>query len=484
MGTSRDLGISAAKLLGAVASTVLLEQAMVRLLEHSERLVMPAARRALLRHLTFNLSVPPPDPREASGNDELAVIVHGCAQNDETGEKTDSLTRAVLAVTGDREMVSQLRLLSDLNLAHARLPQQELSALHALLGDCALDVNDVARSALAPFPPRIPDHCTNAWSVTLHLMRRNTRPDGLPPFLAFLEHAAVSLTDPAARQQLQQWNLAYAQARGLEEPLKACRSSAGPAPRHTRSAPEHRIMVVLLPDGLDEDYCTLRVWHQHDEMFKDDDVLVRQSDLQRVVRQRLAHWTAQKTPRQILVEFWLGLSLINLPVMHWCVPEDLHDGQTRLRVVVRSMGLRPDNSHDGWRAHWSGLIGQEPTARRALCPAGKSAGRPSRHPLILAESPASEAGRAQLLEALHQGVAAVMWDRSNTDVQQFRTYAEMLFDEEPLAELPMRLSQVQSARDGSPQAEALHDAVLIWDDPDRDLPEPSPLRSPDEVSAR
>ncbi|WAU78549.1 hypothetical protein O1Q96_01620 (plasmid) [Streptomyces sp. Qhu-G9] len=482
MGTSRDLGISAAKLLGAVASTVLLEQAMIRLLEHSEGLGKPAARRALLRHLAFSV---PPAPREASATDELAKIVHGCAQNDQTGEKTDSLTRAVLAVTGDREMVSQLRLLSDLNLAHARLPQDELSALHTMLRDCALDVNDVARSALAPFPPRLPDHCTNAWSVTLHLMRRNTRPDGLPPFLAFLEHAAASLTDPDAQRQLQRWNLAYAQARGLEKPLKACRSSARPSSRHTRSIPEHRIMVVLLPDGLDEDYCTLRVWHQHDQTFKDDDVLVRQSDLQRVVRQRLAHWTAQKTPRQILVEFWLGLSLINLPVMHWCVPEeDLQEGQTRMRVVVRSMGLRPDDTRDPWRAHWSGLIGQDPTARRALCPAGKTADLPARRPLILAESPASEAGRAQLLEALHQGVAAVMWDRSNTDVQQFRTYAEILFDEVPPAQLPMRLNQVQSARDGSPQAEALHDAVLIWDDPDRDLPEPSPLTSPDEVSAR
>jgi len=313
-------------------------------------------------------------------------------------------------------------------------------------------------------------------------MRRNTRPDGLPPFLAFLEHLAASLAHPAS-QKLQQWNLAYAQSCGLEEPLKACRSSARPASRQTGSAPEHRIMFVLLPDGLDEDYCTLRVWHQHDQMSKDDDVLVRQADLQRVVRQRLAHWTNRKTTRQILVEFWLELSLINLPVMHWCVTGDWTDGQTGMRVVVRSMNVRPDDTRP-WRAHWSDLVGQEPTPRRALCPPSTTTDQPPGRPLILTESPASPAGRAELLDALRQGVAAVMWDRSNTDVQRFRTYAQMLFDEAPLAQLPMRLTQVQAARDGSPQAEALQDAVFIWDDPDRELPKPDLLRSPDEVSAR
>ncbi|MFD6293845.1 hypothetical protein ACFWFU_03305 [Streptomyces sp. NPDC060235] len=412
------------------------------------------------------------------------MIVHGCAQNDQTGEKTDSLTRAVLAVTGDRAMVAELRRLSDLNLAHSRLSQRELGALHGLLEGSGVDISEVARTALAPFPPRIPDHCTNAWTVTLHLMRRNTRPDGLPPFLAFLEHAAASLADTDAQQKLREWNLTYARAHDLEEPLRACRSAAQPAVRHSGSATEHRIMFVLLPDGLDEDYCTLRVWHERDQMFKDDDVLVRQADLQRVVRQRLAHWTTQKTPRQILVEFWLGLSLINLPVMHWCVTEERREASARVRVVVRSMGLRPDNARDPWRAHWFGLIGQESKARPALCPAGSSGESLTRRPWILAESPASEAGREQLMAALDQGAAAVMWDRSNSDVQQFRAYAEMLFDEVPLSQLPMRLNQVQSDRDGSPQAEALHDAVLIWDDPDRDLPEPSPLRSPSEVSVR
>ncbi|XUL93999.1 hypothetical protein ACQ86D_51445 [Streptomyces galilaeus] len=189
-----------------------------------------------------------------------------------------------------------------------------------------------------------------------------------------------------------------------------------------------------------------------------------------------------KAPRQMLVEFWLELSLINLPVMRWC-SEDWQDRQTGMRVVVRSMGLRPDDTRP-WREHWSDLIGQEPATRRALCPASTTTDLSPGRPLILAESPASEAGRAQLVEALQQGVAAVMWDRSNTDVQRFRTYAEMLFDEAPLAQLPMRLTQVQSAQDGSPQADALQDAVLIWDDPDRELPKPNPLRSPDEVSAR
>jgi vWA-MoxR associated protein middle region 0/vWA-MoxR associated protein C-terminal domain len=487
MGTSRELGFSAATFLGAAASAVLLEQAMVRLLARSARLEKPSARRALLRHLERSVpALPRPDPLEAAA-DELARIVHGCAQDDQTGEKTDSLTRAVLAVTGDSEMVSQLRLLSDLGLARARLPLAELSALYALLRKCAVDVHDVARSALAPLPPRLPDYCTDAWNVTLHLMRRNARPDGLPPFLAFLEYVAASLTDPAAlqrAQELQQWNLAYAQARGLEEPLGACRASARLAAGHTGPRAEHRIMFVLLPDGLDEEYCTLRVWHQHDQMLKDDDVRVRQSELQRAVRHRLAQWTSQKTSRQILVEFWLGLSLLNLPVVRWCMPEDRQGWETGMRVVVRSFNLRPDDTGP-WREHWVGLIGQNPTARPALCPAKQATAalRPGR-PLILAEPPDRKAGREQLLEALRQGVAAVMWDHSNTDVQQFRAYAEMLFDEAPLAQLPKRLAEVQTARDGSPQAQALQGAVLMWDDPDRDLPKLSPLTSPDEVSAR
>ncbi|MFQ3561986.1 hypothetical protein QZN11_35045 [Streptomyces gramineus] len=471
--------ISTAKLLGAVASTVLLEQAMVWLLDNSDRFGKPSALRALRRLLEPSLRGNPPvgGSAAAAAGEELAVIVKECARNDRTGEKTDSLTRAVFTVTGDATLASQLRLLSDLNLAHARLPQGNLSSLHALLRDCTVDVHEVARAALAPFPPRLPDHCVDAWSVTLHLMRRNSRPDGLPAFLAFLEHLAASLPAPSARE-LRQWNLDYAQTCGLESALRTCRASARPVSPRAGSRPEHRIMCVLLPDGLDEDYCTLRVWHQHEQTFKDDDVLVRQADLQRVVRQRLGHWKAHGTARQILVEFWLDLSLINLPVMRWCMGEDL---QADVRVVVRSLGLRPEDEGP-WRAHWSGLFGK--TTRRALCPGGGPAALPPGRPLILNASPASPAGREELLEALRQGVAAVMWNRSDTDAQRFRAYAERLFEEVEPAELPRKLNEVQWVRDGSPRADVLQDAVLIWDDPDRELPTPSLLTPPHEVSAR
>ncbi|AZM53091.1 hypothetical protein DMA15_11200 [Streptomyces sp. WAC 01529] len=458
---------------------------MVGLLSRSERLGQPTARRALQRHLEYTLpGTARPDGLEASGADELAHIVHRCAQDDQTGEKTDSLTRAVLAVTGDAEMVSQLRLLSDLNLARTRLSPAELSSLYALLQECEADIHDVARLALAPFPPRLPEHCTDPWSVTLHLLRRNAQPDGLPPFLAFLEYLAASLTSGDERRRLQEWNRAHAADRGLVEPLERCRAAARPIPRRAGSAPEPRIMFVLLPDGLDEDYCTLRVWHQQEQVVKDDDVRVRHSDLHRAVRQRLAHWTAQRNTDHILVEFWLGLTLLNLPVVRWCMPEDHDNSESNLRVVVRSLNLRPEDER-AWRAHWSGLIAQKRPTRPALCAAGSNdAPLPPGRPLILAEPPDHDAGREQLLAALRQGVAAVMWDLGNADRQDFRAYAERLFDEAPLSQLPMRLARVQTARDGSPQAQALQDAVLMWDDPDRNLPRLNPLTAPDEVAIR
>ncbi|ALV47996.1 hypothetical protein ASR50_35275 [Streptomyces sp. 4F] len=472
-----------------------LEKAMVEVLRTAPLLAEEPARRALARMLAHALD------RTFSGDESatqlpeehLSWIVARCMEQGEPTEAADALARVAGTVTGDANVTAELRLLSDLQLARTRLGDEDLIVLRRLLqGRATSEARTLARACLHPFPVLLPPHCTDAWSVALHLLRRNALPSGLPLFLVFLEHAAPVL-DSSAAQELRTWTDQYAQSQDLQEQLTACRNRVMAAPAHDCESLESRVMFVLLADGLGDDYCVLQVWHQDGQAVnappvRVSDARVRRQDLGPLVYERLQQAMAhigQSVP--LTIEFWLPLTLANLPVVQWCRPSV--ESPARNRVVVRSLD-RPGTprAHDAWRQRWDQMItGSLPDRRPHDTSDEPSDAAPSVQStaplLVLTAPPDREEGQQQLLDGIRSGVPAILWHRSDCTSGSFRQYVRDLIDTGPLAELPARFGQLQQSKD-SLDSDVLSDLTLLWDDPTRPLPVPKALTSPDEVVAR
>ncbi|GAA4561206.1 hypothetical protein GCM10023097_77290 [Streptomyces collinus] len=471
------------------------EKAMVEVLRTAPLLSEVPARRALARMLAHALD------RTFSGDESatqlpeehLSWIVARCMEQGEPTEAADALARVVGTVTGDAEVTAQLRMLSDLQLARTRLGDEDLIVLRRLLqGQATSEARALARACLHPFPVHLPQHCTDAWSVALYLLRRNALPNGLPLFLVFLEHLAPVL-DSSAAQELRSWTDQYAQSQELQEQLTACRHNVMAAPAHHRESRESRVMFVLLADGLGDDHCVLQVWHQDGQTadappVRDSDARVRRQDLGPLVYERLQQAMAhigQSGP--LTIEFWLPFTLANLPVVQWCRPGA--EGPAHNRVVVRSLDrLETPAAHSSWQRRWDQMISSSSHERNAHetpmeQPDAAPSVQPSEPLLVLTAPPDREEGQQQLLDGIRSGVPAILWHRSDCSSGSFRKYVRDLIDTGPLAELPARLGQLQQNKDclGS---EALSDLTLLWDDPTRPLPVLKALTSPDEVVAR
>ncbi|MFZ4246550.1 effector-associated domain 2-containing protein [Streptomyces griseoincarnatus] len=453
------------------------------------------ARRALARMLAHALG------RTFSGDESatqlpeehLSWIVARCMEQGEPTEAADALARVAGTVTGDAKVTAQLRLLSDFQLARARLGDEDLIVLRRLLhGQATSEARTLARACLHPFPVHLPPHCTDAWSVVLYLLRRNALPNGLPPFLVFLEHLAPVL-DSSTAQELQTWADQYAQSQDLQEQLTACRSGVTATPAHRCESRESRVMFVLLADGLGDDYYVLQVWHQDGQAadappVRGSDARVRRQDLGPLVRERLQQAMAhigQSVP--LTIEFWLPFTLANLPVVQWCRPGV--ESPARNRVVVRSLDrLGTPAAQLSWKRLWDQMIigsladrtpHGTPTEPSDVATDVQS----SAALLVLTAPPDREEGQQQLLDGIRSGVPAILWHRSDCTSGSFRRYVRDLIGTGPLAELPARLGQLQQSKD-SLDSEALSDLTLLWDDPTRPLPVLKALTSPDEVVAR
>ncbi|MGW9300896.1 VMAP-C domain-containing protein [Streptomyces cyaneofuscatus] len=469
------------------------QQALVHILHDVPTLADSAPRRALARMLAHSLNRPftPQTAEMQLHEDHLSFIVARCMEQDEPTEATDALARAVGTVTGDDEVADQVRRLSDLQLAQARFAEDVLDKLQEVLaGAGSQDVRHIARACMRPFPVHLPRHCTDAWSVLLHLMRRNALPDGLPLFLLFLERLASTL-EGALQERVRSWVDAYARDQKLDGPLIQQRSRIAADPASEEVERDSRIMLVLLPDGLDEDYCELRVWHQprHGEQappLPHGDARVHRHDLEQTVGERLGRVLEHvERSAAVTVEFWLPVALANLPVVRWCHRIPHARQRPVLRIVVRSLDRpRTPESRHSWKLQWARMMdGRHPEGEsRSVSASGISGAMAWDHRLLVLDAPPDEReGREQLRKGILSGAPVILWHRSDCASEAFRQSVQRLVGAGPLAELPTRLVQLQTGP-GSLEQDALSDLTLLWDDPNRPLTVLKALTSPDAVS--
>ena len=475
-------------LTGSPGSLRQLIQAMVKVLAGSPHLSSPSGARILVRTLSraFGQPVGLPDA-QVRADDHLHELVTQCVN---LPEGPDALSDAVAMLTGDSWSSRELRLLSDQFFAATLLSSQDLHVLRRLITSTAFDdAAGIAQASLQPLPAPLPVHCTGAWSILLHLLRRNALPSGLPPFVAYLEYLAAAAQQAHVADEIRSWNLQRAQDRGYEPALLTCRSTAV-APR-AGSQSEPRTMFVLLPDGLQSDYYILRVWHDDGSAsnaptLRDDDTRVRGSDIARAVYNRLnSAFSGDTAPQpRLAVEFWLPLSLVNEPVWDWCQPISEADRAWDCHVVVRSLErLQSPDWHSLWRRRWADLMGEDTEgevseAEEADASADDEA---APVPLVLNFPPDVKEGRIELMNALRSGVPAILWHRDNCALPSFRRSLQDLIQDGPLKDLPSRIGKIQLAHGNDADLDALRGVTLLWDDPNRPLPALNRLVAPGEV---
>ncbi|MEV6485955.1 hypothetical protein [Streptomyces sp. NPDC051576] len=459
---------------------------MVDVLRRSPYFATASSRQDLVRYLVRTLEEPFAGKGlvPARSSDHFAFIVSECTRH---SEGTDALAEAVASLDGDRGTALAMRLLADRWTARDQLAEEDLRLLDGLLDQVTIEheVRAIAQASLQPVSAPLPDHCTDARSILLYLLRRNALPDGLPPFLAFLEFLAASVQEPVAAS-LREWTERRARNNDLAQALLACRARADAtqviAPR------ERRMMLVLLPDGLEDDHFALRVWHQEDvshrtPALRDNDTRVRGTDLERAIRGRLREVSGSHDKGGALtIEFWLPLALINLPVEEWCLSGTM---PSDVRVVVRSLDREQstDSYRSSWRERWKRMVDLSADSDDGDR-LGRSADVRQDRPCVLTAPPDCDEGRIQLVEAINSGVPVVLWHRHDCTSTAFRKTVDGLLSHGPVAELPQRIGRMRLAYGiGEAPTDAVSGLTLMWDDPNRLLPTLNQLVAPDEVAS-
>ncbi|GAA2331239.1 hypothetical protein OKJ48_33980 [Streptomyces kunmingensis] len=479
-------------LLGDPAIAALIRAIQQRLGASPQLNTPEAARDMLWRVKSSHRDIRHGIDASASYRTQVQQLLELCAREVSWAE---ALAGAIEQVTQDPVAAAPLRTLADWRAAQKWVTVTELTHLQPLVQDIPeADALSAARACLPPLSADLPPHCTQAWPTVLHLLRRNILPSGLPPFLAFLEYLAASAPDQRGR--LQRWTTGKAESWGLGNQLLQCRSAAAdfvlPEPGHAR------VMFVLLPDGLNDDQYTLRMWHRDgigstSPALRDEDSrAVRGDELRAAVIQRLSQWVSQTThtAQRPLIEFWLPLALVNQPVWEWCTDSRLPDPNAP--VVVRSLDrLELPTIEEAWRARWESQINQqsdepEPLTRVTApqpapsVPVTAEPAAPS-EPVILQNPPSKRQGRAEFMEALRTGAPAILWHRYNCS-PAFHTLAQRLIDDGPLDELPLRVNALRAGTlYGRPPSDTARDITFIWDDPENTLPAVHDLVAPAEA---
>lgn len=410
-------------------------------------------------------------------------------------EAAEALADALDHATGDPDISLPMRKVADWLTARTLLSDAELEELSDLLTDVpSRQAATVAQACLPALSADLPQHCTGTWPTALHLLRRNMLPSGLPPLLAFVEYLAAARE--TQRSALQAWADKLAAQWDVTEELRECRAAAASfqLPKPTPA----RVMFVLLPDGLQKDYYTLRMWHrdgaQATPALRDEDTqAVSHSELARTVAQRLRQWmreTKNTTMDNWSIEFWLPLSLVNEPVLEWC-----RDVDPARKVLIRSLDrLQIPTIQSAWRARWESLMegtseeeGISPTDQRAARARPGPSERepaplsPGRDPVILDSPPSDGKGRRQFLAALRSGAPAILWHRRDCS-PAFQNAALQLIGAGPLHELPDRISALRAGhRPSAASDDAVSDITLLWDDPHHTLPTLHTLVAPSEA---
>lgn len=339
------------------------------------------------------------------------------------------------------------------------------------------------------------------------LERMNARPDGVPPLLVFVEHLAVYLDDYRA-DRLRQWNDRQAEKVGLTERLQAVQLERASQPELEQD-PVAYLVVRIEPDLLDPEQFVVAHWRHNDpsgwrpqrgKQFTGDldEVRAHTADL---VATAESGWA--KDASNIVVEFLLPYSLLNLPVDQWNLevgsmlprPLGLH-----YQVIVRSLDrARSPRWHREWRRrwellkkaqteltsfedHWLWSDGAKPKQLTALD--ARLAARRDVVSLVLRSVPDGvEPG--EVIVGLRTGVPVIIWQRAESNRSAFDAEITAIRDTLPWLVESLRLLRGRAKQAPRPESHVGSRVSLLWDDPDHPVEPLDPPAPPiEEVATR
>ncbi|MGH3623877.1 MAG: hypothetical protein ACRDQ5_19145 [Sciscionella sp.] len=368
------------------------------------------------------------------------------------------------------------------------LPDIELERLRELL--TGVSVPQLSTLVVRAAGPGVPSmrRDASAWEAVRYLLDFNACADGFPPVLTFVELLARQVGGVLGAD-LASWNDAQVQRLRLVSALRSLRAAnASPVDADLRL----HLMVLVEHDGLDPDRYLLSHWRQDDPgqwpPARGEVRAVAFDDLERAVDELVvsaeAAWSGHQG--EIALEFVLPRALLNMPVHRWC--KERNSGDPRplsldYPVVVRSLErMTSPHWHRVWRNRWRTLV-VDPSMARVYFPRPAETDEPYRIDVALkdpqlvsmvlsgAPSPQVEPGD-ELSAALRSGLPAVLWHRGDCSMDVLRTLVTRLAESGGLGDLPPRaLSARQAAYGGSLDQRldpnAIHNLVVLWDDPRR-----------------
>jgi hypothetical protein len=331
-----------------------------------------------------------------------------------------------------------------------------------------------------------------------HVLGWNTQPDGLPPAVLLIDHAA-RLAAAGHRTALTGWADDWARRAGLTDRLAERRRAGSTAPDDPDIPCCLVIAVEPARDGTRD--IVVRPWlntvpgqwnpQPGEPAYTTLDDLG--TAVERALRQGTRLWTASREPDTSgrrppppYIEFILPYDLLNHDVAG--LTHRIGDGQPlplslKYGVHLRSLErMCSDDTviRDQWRQRWRTLREQGVTVhgwreRDGLRLEAWQAGLAgeSRHTAVVLDAPSDNGALAALKAAIAEGIGLAIWDRRGVFGEERREVVTALF---AAAQTPARiptavhLLRKNAESDGQGPGELLGRHIgFFWDDPTRPI---------------
>ena len=337
----------------------------------------------------------------------------------------------------------------------------------------------VARAAGPAIPP---PRDTSAWEVFCYLSDFNADPEGVPPAFAYLKLLATELGGEF-QATLSPW--VEQQARRLRLAPVLGGLTAGREP--ILEQPHLHLMIVVEPDAIDPDRCTLSFWRQDDPLVWPptrgsvrevavDDLEYRVDE---IILDAERAWAGQVV--SVAIEFVLARRMLTLPVHRW--RKEHQSGDPRPLAFDYQLGLRSLERmrttywHRQWKVRWRSVLDNSPGVNRIHPFGPKTPGEridaalsdPRWAGLVMAQPPSPQpepgTGPDVLTAALRAGLPLICW-HPKAAVEDLREHVDWLLSGDHFIDLPER-HRVALQNAASDDEDPVYDLAIMWDDPYR-----------------
>ncbi|MFI9385777.1 hypothetical protein [Kutzneria sp. NPDC052558] len=357
-------------------------------------------------------------------------------------------------------------------------------------------LTELCQRVLGPAAPHPDPGLERLVDVWFWLEDQNSRADGLPPALVFVEQLAARVGNGLAAR-LRWWADRQAERMGLTDQMRSLRGL--PAPPVATGADRLYLLLQLERDLVDENRYVLSHWRQAGDRQwrpeRGEDRTGGLTDIERHVAELIddaeADWAMSTDP--IALEFILPRELVHLPLDRWVLSAEggiVRRLGTHYQVSVRSLErMRKRSWQRQWRSRWRAV--RDHTGAGYVCHQDRQdhldelqavlADRGDIAVVLLDHriEPSAELGPDALTVALREGVPIVLWCRDPDAGAAFATAAAELVARAGLHQIreSVRTMRGKAHRVDTVDQVGAH-VSLLWDDPERliDLGEPGAPR--------